>query len=354
VSSREATTRTRSPQQPVPFGQYELCGLIGCGGMAEVHRARRRSPGSVELLAIKRMHARLERESRFREMFVREGTLALMLHHEAIVRTLEVGYAEGRPYIAMEYIDGQDLAQVLRRCQETGTRIPVPHAVYVAAMVARGLHYAHSFVDGEGRPLTLVNRDVSPANIRVGYDGAVKLLDFGIARTMLKAESEIGELKGKLSYMSPEQIRGLPLDARSDIFSLGIVLHELLTTHKLFRGDTDFTLMERVRSAEVTPPSKLNPRVPEALDAAVMRALCRDPNGRYQTAADLAADLCALLEGYRFRLTELCELLARLFAEERRSMAPPPPPGAAPSPAPPARGPQVSLWRRLRSKLRRR
>src|SRR5215831_7203893 len=175
-----------SPQNPVAFGKYMLLGLIARGGMAEVYRARTKASAPTEkLLAIKCMRPSLARESRFVEMFIREGKLAVLLDHDAIVRTFEIGKIEGRYFIAMEYIGGKDLTQVLRRCQETSQRIPVPHACYIAASVLDGLQYAHTRSDTEGRPLSIVNRDVSPSNIRLSYEGGVKLLDFGIAQAML-------------------------------------------------------------------------------------------------------------------------------------------------------------------------
>jgi serine/threonine protein kinase len=213
----------------------------------------------------------------------------------------------------MEYIGGKDLTQILRRCQEQGARIPVPHACFIAAKMCEGLHYAHTFVDSDGKPLAIVNRDVSPSNVRIGYDGEVKLLDFGIAQAMVQFTSEIGVLKGKFSYMSPEQIRGMPVDARTDVFSTGIILHEMLTTEKLFRGDTEFQLMERVRNVEVLPPSKYNRRVNEALDRIVMKALARDVADRYQSAAELARDLNGFLASYKFDKKELVETVRSLF-----------------------------------------
>src|SRR5205085_2631769 len=216
-------------------------------------------------------------------------------------------------FIAMEYIGGKDLTQILRRCQESNQRIPVPHACYIAAKMSEGLHYAHTRSDAEGRPLNIVNRDVSPSNVRISYDGETKLLDFGIAQALMKFTSEIGVLKGKFSYMSPEQIRGMPVDARTDIFSVGIILHEMLTTEKLFRGDTEFALMEKVRKAEVTPPSKFNRRVTPELDAVVLKALARDVGDRYQTAAQFAQDLNSLLANYRFDPSELKEFIRGLF-----------------------------------------
>jgi len=313
-----------SPDEPQPFGKYHLMGLIARGGMAEVYRARPRS-STDRLMAIKCMRPDLAKESRFIEMFIREGKLAVLLDHKNIVRTVEIGRIEGRYFIAMEYISGKDLTQVLRKCQEVGQRIPVPHAVYITSKICDGLHHAHRLTDASGRPLNIVNRDVSPSNVRVSYEGDVKLLDFGIAQAMLKFTSEIGVLKGKFSYMSPEQIRGMPLDFRTDVFSTGIILHEMLTTEKLFRGDSEFDLMEKVRKADVSPPSKFNRRVPKELDAIVLRALAREPADRYQSAQEFADALREALDRYQFRTDELRDFLRGFFKddyhEERQLMA---------------------------------
>jgi serine/threonine protein kinase len=303
-----------APNDPVPFGKYYLLGLIARGGMAEVYRAKPQS--ERRLLAVKVMRPQLAREARFIDMFHREGKLAMLLTNRCIVNTVEVGQHDGRHYITMEYIGGRDLTQVLRRCQESQQRIPVPHAVYIAARIAEGLHFAHTLVGPDGRPLNIVNRDVSPSNVRLSYDGDVKLLDFGIAQALMKFTSEIGILKGKFSYMSPEQIRGMPLDARTDVFSAGIILHEMLTTEKLFRGDTEFALMEKVRKAEVPPPSNFNRRVTPELDAISLKALARDVADRYQNAAQLAADLDSLIAGYRFDPKELRQFMRQLFRKE--------------------------------------
>jgi serine/threonine protein kinase len=308
-----------APSDPVVFGKYYLLGLIARGGMAEVYRARlqhRAVDDLQHLMAIKVMRPQLAREARFIDMFHREGKLALLLGNRCIVKTHEIGASDNRHYIAMEYVAGRDLTQVLRRCQETQQRIPVPHAVYIAARIAEGLHFAHTLLGPDGRPLNIVNRDVSPSNVRLSYDGDVKLLDFGIAQALMKFTSEIGILKGKFSYMSPEQIRGMPLDARTDVFSAGIILHEMLTTEKLFRGDTEFALMEKVRKAEVPPPSGFNRRVTPELDAITLKALARDVADRYQNAAQLAADLDALIAGYRFDPKELRQFMRQLFRKE--------------------------------------
>ncbi len=370
-----------SPTEPAPFGKYHLMGLIARGGMAEVYRARARDRRD-QILAIKCMRPQLAREARFVDMFIREGKLAILLKHPSIVETFDVGRAEGRYFIAMEYIGGKDLTQVLRRCQEANQRIPVPHAIYIAARIAEGLHHAHTLVGDDGRPLNIVNRDVSPSNVRLSYSGGVKMLDFGIAQALMKFTSEIGVLKGKFSYMSPEQIRGMPVDARTDIFSAGIILHEMLTTEKLFRGDTEFALMEKVRKAEASPPSKFNRRVPAELDAICARALSRDVVDRYQTALDFAQDLSQLLIGYRFDPAELRELVRSLFRTDfakeeedmrasrtsllvgERATVPVPPvalqtPAAEPSVPPPAAAIAPStadddrrgFWAKIRSKF---
>jgi len=232
----------------------------------------------------------------------------------------------------------------------------VPHAIFIAARIAEGLHHAHTLIGDDGRPLNIVNRDVSPSNVRLSYSGGVKMLDFGIAQALMKFTSEIGVLKGKFSYMSPEQIRGMPVDARTDIFSAGIILHEMLTTEKLFRGDTEFALMEKVRKAEVPAPSEFNRRVTPELDAIVLQALSRDVADRYQTASQFAAALDALISGYRFDPKELRQFMRQLFRKEyakevedtQTSLDPldPPPPGPAvaiarpvPASAPPPVGP---------------
>jgi serine/threonine protein kinase len=325
-SGPQSKLQPGSPADPVLFGKYLLLGMIARGGMAEVYRAK---PRAVEassemkdrILAIKCMRPQLAKEQRFVEMFIREGKLAVVLDNDSIVRTFEIGRIEGRYFIAMEYIGGKDLTQILRRCQESNQRIPVPHACYIAAHMSQGLHYAHTRADSDGRPLNIVNRDVSPSNVRISYEGEVKLLDFGIAQAVLNITSEIGVLKGKFSYMSPEQIRGMPVDARTDVFSTGIILHEMLTTEKLFRGDTEFALMEKVRKAEVPPPSKFNRRVPVELDRIVLKALARDVPDRYQTAKELADDLSACMSQYRFNPGEMQEFVRGLFRADYQKEA---------------------------------
>ncbi len=266
-----------APDRPVPFGDYQLLGRIARGGMAEIYLSKA-AVAPDELLAVKCMRSRLAKEDRFVEMFSREGKLAMLLQHTGIVRTVDVGSVDGRYFISMEYINGKDLNAVLRRCQEVGRRVPVPHAIHIALKVCRALHYAHTLINARGEPLNIVNRDVSPSNIRLSYEGEVKLLDFGIAQAVLQVSSEIGILKGKFSYMSPEQVRGLPLDLRTDIFSAGIVLHETLSCERLFRDDSEFVLMEKVRGAEVKPPSTVS--LAQHHGARRPRDACAEPGPR--------------------------------------------------------------------------
>jgi len=271
-----------------------------------------------ELLAIKCLKRDLASDSRFVDMFNRETKIALMLDHPAIVRTLDAGKIARRYYIAMEYIAGCDLNRLLRRSQNSNRPMPVPHAIYVTLQLTRALHYAHTLRSPYGHPLNIVNRDISPANIRISYASEVKLLDFGIAQAATRITSEIGFLKGKYAYMSPEQIRGLPVDCRSDIFSLGIVLYEMLTAQRLFHDNSQFGLMEKVRQQVITPPSKLNRRVQGELDAVVMSMLERDPRQRISSAIDLGKRMEPVLERYGFNRSELGEYVRSLFPADYR------------------------------------
>lgn len=309
------TIEAGSPENPSVFGKYLIFGLIARGGMAEVYRARSMERKS-QLVALKVMRTKLMKEQKYIDMFLAEGQLGRMLHHPNIVETFEGGRHNNIYFFTMEYIMGKDLTHVLRKIQMSNLRLPIPVSVYIAQKCAEGLHYAHTLTDNEGKPLNLVNRDVSPSNIRLSYEGDVKILDFGIARARNRATSEIGTLKGKFSYMSPEQIRGLPLDGQTDIFSLGIVLYEMLTMERLFKAESETVLMEKVRQSVIAPPSTINKRISVDLDAVVLKALAREKKERYQTAGEFAADLARILEPYRFSVSELSDLMKRTFHED--------------------------------------
>ena len=304
-----------SPENPSIFGKYVLLGLVARGGMAEVYRAKRLKKDEG-LIALKAMRTKLLKEQKYIDMFLAEGTLGRMLQHPNIVETSEGGRHKNVYFFTMEYIAGKDLTHVLRKVQLADQRLPVPVAVYIAQKSAEALHYAHTLTDKDGNCLNLVNRDVSPSNIRISYDGEVKIIDFGIARAKNRATSEIGTLKGKFSYMSPEQIRGLPLDGQTDIFSLGIVLYEMLTMERLFKGESETVLMEKVRQSVIPPPSTINKRVSPELDEVVLRALARDKKARYQTAGEFAEALLKILTPYKFSVNELGDLMKRLFHDD--------------------------------------
>jgi TonB family protein len=300
--SRRAEPREAvAPSGPDRFGQYELLERIASGGMAELFRARRSGvEGFQKIVAIKKILPHIADNDEFITMFADEAKVAAQLNHPNIVHIYDLGKIEsGGYFIAMEYVEGTDLRTVLRSGREVGLSLPIPLAVYVACKVASALDYAHRRRDPRGEELRIVHRDVSPQNILISHEGEIKLCDFGIAKADRKvSRTESGSLKGKLQYMSPEQAWGKSIDHRSDLFSLGTVLHEMLTGERLFRGDSDMMVLELVRKAEVPPPSRINPDVPVALDQIVMKALSREPADRYGTGSELLRDLEAVLYSY--------------------------------------------------------
>jgi len=306
---------------PDRFGQYQIEEKIATGGMAELYKAKRSGvEGFQKVVAIKKILPHIADNEEFITMFADEAKLAAQLNHPNIVHIYDLGKIEsGGYFIAMEYVDGRDLKTILQSAGELAAPLPVPLAVLIAAKVASALDYAHRRRDPQGRELNIVHRDVSPQNILISYEGDIKLCDFGIAKAATKAsQTQSGALKGKVQYMSPEQAWGKRLDRRSDIFSLGAVLSEMLTGEKLFRGDSDLTVLEKVRAAAAAAPSSLNPDVPKTLDAIVLKALSREPENRYANASDLLRDLESIL--YSFApapgSADLAIFLHRLQTEE--------------------------------------
>ena len=273
------------------FGKYTLDRRLGGGGMAEVFRARLHGPEGFEKdIALKLILPHFSSEPEFVEMFIREATLAAKLDHANIVRIHEFDQVEGRYYIAMELVDGKDLRRFKARAKETGRPLSVAEAVAIVRGVCQGLAFAH----GELNPDTpqVVHRDISPHNIIVSRAGEVKITDFGIAKLASGAGvTKTGVVKGKASYMSPEQARGEPVDKRSDLFSLGCVLWELLTGRRLFTGESDMAIMKKIQDGPIHPPSKHNDQVPPDLDAIVLKLLSRPPDQRYPDAAQAASAL---------------------------------------------------------------
>ena len=303
------------------FGRYELLERINIGGMAETIKARDTGAPGRPIVAVKRVLPHLVDDKQYLRMFSDESRTLARLTHDNVIRTLDVGEAEGIPYIALEFVHGQDARLLLHRARRDGSRIPLPIACYIIAQVARGLHFAHELTDEQGASLGLVHRDVSLQNVLLSYDGEVKLIDFGIAMVADNVDqTDHGIVKGKFGYMSPEQVKGEPLDRRSDIFSLGICLWELLTRERMFPGKSTPELLRRVRDAEIEPPRALDPEIPEALDALVMRALRRDPADRFQTADDFRRDLLAFMNesGSECGAADLATHVRTAFAAELR------------------------------------
>ncbi len=307
-------------KKPVPFGKYLLLERINVGGMAEVYKAKAFGvEGFERLVAVKRILPSIAEDREFIEMFIDEAKIAVQLTHANIAQVFDLGKVSESYFIAMEYVQGKDLRGLFERARSRGEALPVPMACYVMMKVCEGLDYAHNKKDSSGRPLGLVHRDVSPQNVLISYDGEVKLIDFGIAKAAGKInKTQAGILKGKFGYMSPEQVRGLPIDRRSDLFAVGIVLYEMLTGERLFSGSSDFSTLEKIRNVEIMPPSTYNRRVPKELEQIVLKALAKDPDDRYQSAMDLHDDLQSFMytSGSFFARKDLATYMRKAFAEE--------------------------------------
>ena len=330
-------------KKPAPFGKYYLLERINVGGMAEVFRAKAFGvEGFERLVAVKRILSNIAEDKEFIRMFIEEAKLAVQLNHANIAQIFDLGVVDNSYYIALEHVHGRDLRGIFDRCGQIGEAMPVAQACFVAMKVCEGLDYAHNKRDQAGRELSLVHRDVSPQNILVSFEGEVKLIDFGIAKAAgTGAKTQAGILKGKFGYMSPEQVRGLPVDRRSDVFSCGIVLYELLTGERLFVGESDFSTLEKVRNVEILPPSTYNRKIPDELERIVLKALTKDVDDRYQHAIDLHDELQAFVytAGEFYSRKDLAGWMKKTFGKEiedetaklesYRQLKPPPPGTAA-------------------------
>ena len=309
-------------EEGINFGQYLLLDKIATGGMAEMFLAKRKGvEGFEKILAIKRILPHMSDNEEFVTMFIDEAKLAAQLTHHNICQIFDLGKIENAYYIAMEYVNGKDLRAILRSSRTKTKPMPIDLAVLVISKIASALDYAHRKRGSNGQPLNLVHRDVSPQNILISYEGEVKLVDFGIAKAATKAHvTQHGALKGKLLYMSPEQAWGKTVDKRSDIFSLGIVLYELLTGRPLFfdENDTEVTILEKVREAKITPTREFNSRVPTELEKIVARALKKSPDERYQSSYEMQKDLDNLFysESYTATGATLANYVRDLFPDE--------------------------------------
>jgi serine/threonine-protein kinase len=275
---------------PLRLGPYELLRRIATGGMAEVYLARRGGPhGFQKIVAVKRILPQFARDADFVAMFVDEARVCARLGHPNIVQVFDFGEQEGELYMAMEYVDGTTGARLIRAAAARGEEVPLDVCLHITLSILHALEYAHGARDDEGKPLSLVHRDVSPGNVLIDRSGAVKLTDFGIARAAeIERRTDAGQLKGKLGYMSPEQVVGRDLDARSDIFTLGIVLAEMLILRPLFSGGKELDVLLRIRDADLSAIDRAATRVPDDVRNLLFRALARDPLLRWSTAGAFA------------------------------------------------------------------
>jgi serine/threonine-protein kinase len=288
--------------------------------MAEIYRAKTfDSKGHAHLVAVKRVLAHLAEDDDFIQMLVDEAKIAGLLKHGNIARVYEFARAHGEYFIAMEHVDGKDLRSILERCRQHKRPIPPQHAAYIAAEIAAGLHAAHVAVDNQGRPLRIVHRDVSPSNVICSYTGEVKLCDFGIAKaTLSNVHTKTGVIKGKVKYMSPEQALGRKLDHRSDVFSLGSVLYEMLTRVPPFTATNEMDLLIKVRDARYRPISDLVPGVPPEIEAIANRCLQRSRTQRYQTSDEVGVALRTFLQRHMpgYSRSHLGRYVRKMFAQE--------------------------------------
>jgi serine/threonine protein kinase len=278
---------------PRQLGRYEILEHIGQGGMAEIYLAcARGAEGFVKPVVLKRILPHRASNREFLQMFLDEARLAATLDHSNIVQVFDIGEEEGEHFFAMEFLDGEDVSCLTRELAKTDRQLPLEHAIRVVQGVCAGLHYAHEKVGADGAPLRIVHRDVSPQNIFITFEGEVKLVDFGIAKsTQQLLATQQGVLKGKVPYMSPEQCRGAPVDRRSDIYSAAVILWELTVGRRLVKGGDDVAMMEIITEQDAPTPSSLRPEYPPELEHIVMKGLRRQRDQRHQTAQELQLEL---------------------------------------------------------------
>jgi len=281
------------PMNPQMFGRYLLLDKVAAGGMAEVWRAKITGEANFQrIVAIKKILPHVSEDEDFITMFTDEALITASLVHANIGQVYEFSKINDVFYIAMEYISGKDLKSLWSWSKARGNVMPIEMAAFIVMKMCDGLEYAHSRRDNTGNPSAVVHRDISPQNVLISWEGDIKVIDFGIAKATEKSgKTRPGTLKGKFAYMAPEQIRGLPLDGRSDIFAIGVVLYELATGQRGFQADSEFSLLEMVRNVEIRPPSLLNQQLPAEMERIIYKALAKDRDQRYATCADMSEDL---------------------------------------------------------------
>jgi serine/threonine protein kinase/CheY-like chemotaxis protein len=310
------------------FGPYVILDRIGDGGMAEIFLAKMQGySGFEKLIALKKIHPRYSQNQTFAQMLIHEAKLAAALQHFNVVQVLDLGEIDGQVFIAMEYVRGRDLAAVLSNTYRRRERLPLALSLCIGTEFLAGLDYAHRCRASDGSPLGVIHRDISPQNLLISYEGEVKVTDFGIARVISEKGTGFnlpGNLHGKFGYMSPEQVLGREIDQRSDIFSAGVVLWEMLTGQRLFRGKEHKETIKMIVSMELQPPSATNPEVPDIVDRVVLKALAREPNERYQTTGALLGDLARVADALprRAATRDLSVYMRRQFGVGTSGYAP--------------------------------
>ena len=307
---------------PHGFGRYTILDPIAVGGMAEIYRARLTNTGDGpdRIVIIKKVIASLSGNSDFVDMFEEEIKVTVGLCHPNIVQIYDYGRVDVVSFLAMEYVEGKNLRQFLKRLISMKSMFSIDMSCHIISQVCNALGYAHAFKDRlTNEHLAIIHRDISPQNVMISYDGAVKLFDFGIAKAKSASQAtKSGVIKGKPSYLSPEQIAGEVLDGRSDVFALGIVLWEMLTAKRLFLAENDMAILRMIQSAKIEPPATYNPAIPQELDAIVLRSLARDRDKRYKTAEEFQRDLHRFLYAFNpgFNPADLSYYATELFKGE--------------------------------------
>lgn len=305
--------------RPIQFGKYILLDKIATGGMAELHRAKITGvKGFEKLIAIKTILPHLTSEESLIASFIDEAKLAAFLQHTNIVQIYDFGKMEGTYFLAMEYLFGKDLKSVIKKSQLTSIPLTLQDSLYITARVCDGLYYAHNLKDFAGKSLNIIHRDIGPQNVFITYDGQVKIIDFGIAKAANQSTNTQSDLiKGKVAYMSPEQAQGKMIDHRSDIFSIGILLYELITHKRMFEGD-NYQIYDKVCRADFEKPENAANEIPENVCEIINKALASDPDDRYQNAEQMANDLDGCISELSFFPTDktLCLYMKGLFEKE--------------------------------------
>ncbi len=300
------------------IGKYEILSQLSVGGMAELFLAFTAGPGGFrKYVVVKRILPDVRQNEQFVKMFLDEARISAGFNHPNIAQVFDLGEEDDGLYLAMEFISGQNLNQITRACARRRAVLPIGFSVSVARDLCHALHYAHTFTDPLGRPFPVIHRDVAQKNVMVTYDGVVKLLDFGIAKARGSlGRTSVGTVKGTTGYMSPEQVRGEELDGRSDVFGVGVVLHELVTGRRLFSADTELDEMKRILDAPIPRPDSIEPVVPRELADVIMRALARERADRFPSARELARALERASGGRIFDQEQRASFMRELFEEK--------------------------------------